>query len=140
MSEKSYNTRQRELIMNILKENPGMHLTVDELTQRLAKDNKSVGKTTVYRYLDKLVKSGVVRKYISEPGEPACYEYIADNKICHSHYHLKCSQCTELIHTNCSFLDEIKNHVMAHHDFEMSAEQTVIYGLCASCKEKGQPK
>ena len=48
----SYNTRQRELILEYIKSNAENHLTADAIA--LALKSEQVGKTTVYRYLEKL--------------------------------------------------------------------------------------
>ena len=69
--ETSYNTRQGNLILALLKKEPGKHFTADEIIVRLANDGKSVGKATVYRHLDKLIRQGLVRKYIAEEGQGA---------------------------------------------------------------------
>ena len=46
----SYNTRQRELILDYIKKNAKKHLTADDIADALKAEQ--VGKTTVYRYLE----------------------------------------------------------------------------------------
>ena len=53
--EHSYNTKQGELILNLIKSEEGKHFTADEIINLLAKEGKKVGKATVYRHLDKLI-------------------------------------------------------------------------------------
>lgn len=133
--ENSYNTKQGELILSLLKTEQGKHFTADEIISLLAKDGKRVGKATVYRHLDKLIRSGEVRKYIVEEGMSACYEYVGHNHSCKSHYHLKCSSCGELLHVKCDYLDEVSSHILGHHGFVIQPEKTVLYGLCEKCRE-----
>ncbi|HCT17126.1 MAG TPA: transcriptional repressor [Ruminococcaceae bacterium] len=133
--ETSYNTKQGSLILSFLQEQPGKHFTADDIIAELAKTGNSVGKATVYRHLDKLVKQGTVRKYIAEEGQSACFEYIDKDGDCTSHYHLKCSECGRLIHVECGYLDEVAGHILEHHGFVISPEKTVLYGVCDKCRE-----
>lgn len=135
--EHSYNTKQGELILNLIKSEEGKHFTADEIITLLANEGKKVGKATVYRHLDKLIKAGEVRKYIVEEGTSACFEYVGHNHSCKSHYHLKCSSCGELLHVRCDFLDEVSSHILGHHGFTIEPEKTVLYGLCETCREGG---
>lgn len=132
--ETSYTTRQGELILSFLKKEPGRHFTVDDIIKSLAQSGKSVGKATVYRHLDKLIKLGRVRKYIVDEGSSACFEYIGEEHHCHEHYHLKCSYCGELLHVQCEYLDKVAEHVLGHHGFVISPEKTVLYGVCENCR------
>lgn len=135
--ENSYNTKQGELILSLLKAEPGRHFTADDIMKALADSGKSVGKATVYRHLDKLIKSGEVRKYIVDEGSSACFEYIGDagKHECHEHYHLKCSSCGQLLHVKCEYLDVVSSHIFEHHGFTISPEKTVLYGVCEKCRE-----
>lgn len=133
--ENSYNTKQGSLILSLLQKQPGRHFTADDIISELAKGGRPVGKATVYRHLDKLIKQGLVRKYIAEEGQSACFEFIDKSGNCKSHYHLKCSGCGRLIHVECGYLDELARHVLEHHGFVISPEKTVLYGMCEKCRE-----
>lgn len=133
--ETSYTTKQGELILSLLKNEPGRHFTADDIIKVLSDSGKSVGKATVYRHLDKLIKAGRVRKYIVDEGSSACFEYLGDNVSCHQHYHLKCSSCGQLLHVKCEYLDEVSSHIFEHHGFTVSPEKTVLYGVCEHCRE-----
>ena len=133
--ENSYNTKQGQLIAELLKSEKGRHFTADAIISDLASKGHKVGKATVYRHLEKLINAGQVRKYIVEEGTSACYEYIGDSHECKSHYHLKCSSCGELLHIRCDFLDEVSSHILGHHGFTVKPEKTVLYGICKNCRE-----
>ena len=51
------------MVFDILLENKDRHLTADEIFEKLRKSGESVGKTTIYRHLEKLCASGEVRKF-----------------------------------------------------------------------------
>ena len=129
-----YRTRQRELIGEILRENSNGHLTVDEIVELLGARNAAVGRTTVYRCLERLTAEGKLRKY-SAAGESACYQYI-DGEECHEHFHLKCKCCGRLIHMECEHMHALSGHILNEHGFAVDPLCTVLYGICADCAEK----
>ena len=88
----SYNTKQSKMVFDILLENKDRHLTADEIFEKLRKSGESVGKTTIYRHLEKLCASGEVRKFTGGDGDSACYQYAGKNAECREHYHLKCTK------------------------------------------------
>lgn len=135
----NYKTRQRELITKLLVAHAGEHFTAAEITGMLASQGASVGKATVYRCLELMIASGEVKKYSFGEGESACYEY--QNKEGHLHYHLRCSDCGELSHMECEYLDSLPHHVFEHHGFVVDPASLVLVGRCEKCTEKqGQEK
>ena len=58
-----YKTKQKEIILNYLKQNSNTDLTADMIVNYIIKKNKKCSQTTVYRYLKQLVNEGIVRKY-----------------------------------------------------------------------------
>lgn len=133
MNNTSYKTKQREYILTFFKENAGKHFTADDIFEYLKSQGNGVGKSTVYRYLDKLEKDKMVRKYVSDNGSSACFEFISNNEHCDEHFHFKCSSCGTLLHIDCNYLCDLNNHVMSHHNFEIDYSKTVLYGICESC-------
>ena len=141
-SATTYRTRQKERIMDCLILNKNRHITADEILDELKKEDAKVGKTTVYRYLDKLVSQGTVRKYFIEEGKGACYQYMEENLPCAEHYHLKCLECGKLIHLECDYLGDMDSHIRDRHGFYVDHCKTVLYGHCGNCagKPKGENK
>lgn len=133
MQIKGYNTKQKNVIIEMLKQNKDRHLTADEMLKLLDDMNSPVGKATLYRFLDVLVSTGDLRKYITVDGEKACYQYVDDEIGCHEHYHLKCIECGKLIHVDCTYIDEIQNHIEKHHNFSVDKSRIVLYGTCSDC-------
>lgn len=129
----SYNTKQRELIMECLKNNLDKCITVEQIEKYLIERNLKVGIVTIYRYLDKLNKEGLVNKYISEKGNQTSYQYL-DNDHCNNHFHLKCTNCGKIIHLDCN---EINCHIKEEHNFDVDNSKTIIYGKCINCKKEG---
>lgn len=128
-----YNTKQQDAILSVLKSTKGKHITADEIYLKLIHQGKPVGKTTVYRHLEKLTADGTVRRFTTGDNSGACYQ-LSDSH-CNEHYHLKCSDCGKLIHVECDFLDELATHLMGDHNFELDKCKTVLYGKCKKCRE-----
>ena len=98
MSETGYKTKQKAVILDCLKNNSDREFTVDGLVELLKSESFTVGRTTVYRYLDYLVKNGDVRKFVSDSTRQATFQYIEHKHECEEHMHLKCIKCGKLIH------------------------------------------
>lgn len=127
----SYNTRQKEYILKFLMANKSRAYTADVLWEELKKDGISVGKTTVYRFLESLSVSGAVKKIKLDDNKSISYEYLGEG--CKEHYHLKCVSCGELIHTDCKILEQMREHFLSEHNFTVDNIKTVIYGKCEKC-------
>lgn len=134
MSEtREYKTRQRFAVEKILSESSG-HMTAEDIVRALEAKGEKVGRTTVYRTLERLTEDGKARKYISS-GDSSCYQFV-NNGSCSEHFHLKCEKCGKLIHIECSHLDELSSHIAEHHGFTVNILKTVLYGICRECAEK----
>lgn len=133
-SRKVYKTKQRQLILDCLINNKEKHLTADDVIDYLKDKGNPVGKTTIYRYLDKLVAEGYVRRYFVEEGVSSCYQYIEGEK-CHEHFHLKCVGCGSLMHLECNYIESLQEHISNNHKFKVDNLKTVFYGRCEGCED-----
>ena len=130
----SYNTKQSKLVYNFLQNNPHNHFSAEEVYFALISNGDNIGRTTVYRQLDKLCDENKVRKFFSGENNACCYQL--ESEDCHNHYHLKCSSCGTLIHTECDFLDKLSNHIFNDHQFRIDNSKTVLYGICQGCRKE----
>ncbi|OQB22776.1 MAG: Ferric uptake regulation protein [Firmicutes bacterium ADurb.Bin182] len=133
MASSRYETEPRSRMADYLKNNSDKHFTVDDLTESLCAQGRRVGRTTVYRNLERLVREGSVQRF-DTPGAPACYQYVSGNG-CAEHHHLHCTSCGTLIHVDCDYMDELKEHIKSEHGFAVDAGRTVLYGLCEKCRD-----
>lgn len=131
-----YITKQSTEILECLKENKNRHLTADEVYGILCSNGVSVGRTTVYRHLEKLYADSVIRKFTLGDSTSACYQFFEGDEKCFNHYHLKCTVCGKLIHAECGFLNELSEHIFNEHNFKIDGEKTVLYGVCSVCANK----
>ena len=133
MSEKvrgEYMTRGYFLVRDVLIHAKGAHLSSDDVYETLRGQGEKVGRTTVYRQLDRLVSEGRVRRTVADRGGN-CYSYITDG--CAEHYHMVCKSCGKMAHLSCDQVEELFHHIKTHHGFSIDPCQTVLYGRCAAC-------
>lgn len=143
MSKSEYKTRQKDAILDYLKQHPGKHVTAGSLQRLLEDKGIHIGTTTIYRTLDRLVAENQVRKYENGNGQSACYEYLNEETRCHpGEYHMVCERCGRLIHLHCEEMKKITDHIQAGHGFTLDPGRTVLYGICEECRllEKEEKK
>ena len=136
MAGTGYATASRKKILEYLKENHNRTLTASDIDSYLKECGNEVNITTIYRYLDKLEKEGTVMKYVAEKGSQATYQYVEVGHDCDGHLHLQCVKCGQVIHLECHFMHEILEHVEKEHGFVMQCKNSIIYGMCNTCKNE----
>lgn len=118
----------------VLKEVYGSHKHFDaeELYLRMKDRGARVSRATVYRTLNLLVTSGLVRKL--ELGETrSLYEHV----LGHAHHdHLICLRCGEVYEFNHPRIEEIQREICKQFDFDMQSHSQQIYGFCRDCRSK----
>ena len=129
-----YHTRQKDSILALLQEQEEQFLTVDEIRLRLTQDGISVGQSTVYRTVERLVADGVVSKVPSVDRSSARYCYVGRPETA-AHGKLVCLQCGATRPLECHMLDELSQHLEGAHGFRIEPSRTVLYGLCAKCAD-----
>ena len=135
MAASIYKTKQRDIILDYLKSHQDKHLTIEDINNHLKEQNEKVGQTTIYRYINMLVNDGLVRKYIVDIGQPACFQYIKNVQGCEIHYHLKCNKCGNVLHMDCGIFKEVENHLKEKHKFKMDSSKLMLYGICDNCNK-----
>lgn len=138
MSNVTYNTKQKKLLFDLMISEKSKPLSCDEITFLLLKKNTPVGKTTVYRQLEKLVLDGVIKKINVQNSKSFLYQYIDRELNCNSHMHLRCTGCGKYVHLGCDFMSKVNEHISKHHDFTVDNSNTEILGLCGSCANEGK--
>ena len=89
-----------------------------------------VDKSTVYRTLDLLEKSGCILK--SEIGGHFIYHHTEDGH----HHHMVCRSCGKSIDCNEDIFFEIKNILAKQYDFQADLKHMMVSGLCKECRSK----
>ena len=133
-----YNTKQKQVLINFLKNNTNKHYSIKEISEAVTKN--SVGKSTIYRLVDKMTEDGLIRRFRGNDGKSVLYQYIGEHRECDRHFHLKCIGCGLLIHLECDYISSLNNHIEEHHKFEIDTSKTILYGLCSKCSERNPGK
>jgi Fur family ferric uptake transcriptional regulator len=134
----NYSTKQRSAVLEYLKTMKDRHVTAAGIAAHFAENNagETVGRTTVYRQLERLEREGLIRKYTGD-ANIACYQFTGgDEEPASAHYHLKCENCGGLFHLRCRTLECIAEHILREHDFRVDSRKTVYYGICGACAQK----
>ena len=79
MNAKSqYKTRQREVLIQYFKALKSEHVSAADVCDYFKAHGETIGQSTVYRQLERLVDEGVINKYSFDPTAPACFEYVGE--------------------------------------------------------------
>ena len=141
MSEKAqYRTRQITELENYLCSMEGKHVTVSDICKYFKSQGISIGTTTVYRQLDRMVEQGLVAKYVVDGTSSACFEYLGHDEHCHKHicFHCKCEKCGKVIHLECGEMAHLGEHMLADHGFQWDFTRTVFMESVRSVEENNE--
>lgn len=128
-------TEQRARVAQVLF-STHKHVSVEEILDRLEADGVLIGKATVYRTLDLLMESGLVREHDFGEGFKR-YEYLAGPA---DHEHLICESCGKLIEFTSAEIDELQRELARAHNFKPRYHRLEVYGLCEDCRtDAAQP-
>ena len=119
-----YQTKQKELILNILKNHEGKFYTAKELLKLL---QNQVSKATLYRCVDELYQENVIKRYYNEISNSYEYQYLNNSDDCNHHLHLKCNKCGKIFH----IFDKISTNL-----FLIDYHSSIINGVCNICSNK----
>ena len=132
---KSYTTKTRQIILEYMKQQKFVTVSVADIENYLKETGIKANTTTVYRYLDKLCSEKIIIKYPDLNSDKAVYQFSGENQQCADHLHLKCICCGKVIHLDCDFMEEFKEHLFLDHGFQLQCSGDMLHGLCKDCAE-----
>lgn len=110
------------------------HFEADELLGRMKEKSLKISRATVYRTLELLVKSGMVRRvHLGE--DHYHYEHVSGNS---HHDHLICTTCGEVIEFHDELLERRQIEICEKKKFTPTFHNLQILGICGSCRRKGE--
>ena len=110
------------------------HFEADELLFKMKQNNVKISRATVYRTLELLVKSGLVRRvHLGE--DHYHYEHVSGNS---HHDHLICTACGAVIEFHDEELEQRQREICERKKFTPTFHNLQILGLCDSCRRKGE--
>jgi len=133
--KKSYRTKNKDFIMNYLEQHGDHRISAQDLYDAMIKQNLSVNMATIYRHLERLSEDGSVLRIKSNADDRNYYQYVGSHVNCEDHLHMQCSECGRMFHLECRFMDDISDHLLTHHGFQINCQKSLLVGLCAQCQE-----
>lgn len=137
MRRSTYNTANRASLLTFLEKVPDRQFTVESLYAELCAEGITIGKSSLYRILDKLCAEGTVRKFRDAERDSSFFQYVGSDAECDHHLHLKCIACGKLIHLECGMAGDLVKHIREEHGFVIDSKKSVLYGLCRECRLLG---
>jgi Fur family transcriptional regulator, ferric uptake regulator len=126
-------TKERESLLRVIF-SVHYHFEADELLFKLKEQGVKTSRATVYRTLDLLVKSGLVRRV--HLGEDH-YHYERVTKDSH-HDHLICTTCGSVIEFHDAALEALQMEICRRKKFLPTFHNLQILGICNKCQKKGE--
>jgi len=127
-------TQQREVIAELVFSSPD-HLSVEEIESRLRAKGERIGKATVYRTLEMLVRSGLVGEYDFGEGFKRYKHLFGQSQV---REHLICTDCGKVSEVQSDGLTAQQEELARAHGFQAVRYRLEIYGLCADCQAAGR--
>ena len=121
-------TRQRDVVAEsvLLSED---HLSVEQIRRRLKERGERVGTATVYRTLELLERSGLVRAHDFGQGFKR-YEPMVEQG---PHEHLICERCGRVEEFSNERLERMLPIIADEHGFQHERHRVEVYGICGAC-------
>lgn len=126
-------TQQREVVADVVFNSPE-HLSVEDIEAALKARGERIGKATIYRTMEILVRSGLVEEHDFGEGFKRYEHLFGQQRI---HEHLICTNCGKVIEFQSPEVLQVQEQTAGAHGFLPTRHRLEIYGLCASCQATG---
>jgi Fur family ferric uptake transcriptional regulator len=120
-------TRQRTVILETVR-TLGNHPSADEVYEAVRQKLPRVSLSTVYRNLEFLARSGLIRK-LEMGGLPVRF----DSSVS-PHFHIRCISCNRIDDLRGRRVVVVEDARDFDHDYEVLGYQVEFIGLCSNCR------
>ncbi len=121
-------TPARRAVLEVLATPGGEHLSHPQILAEGQKIYPKLGRATVYRTMEVLVKLRLVRPlYLNEPTQ----RFVSAEG---GHHHLVCSNCGQVVEFEHCTVDQLTSELSATYHFQISSHLLEFHGLCAACQ------
>ncbi len=124
-------TRQRDLVAQVVLLSHD-HPSVEGIRRSLKERGEHVGTATVYRTLEVLVESGLVRAHDFGEGFKRYEPMLAQA----DHEHLICERCGRVVEFQNERLERMLPIIADEHAFQHQRHRIEIYGVCRDCRRR----
>ena len=132
-------TNQRILILSVLEQNKGRHLTAEDIYELVTQEQPEIGLATVYRTIQLLWDMQPIDKINLDEG---CVRYeighLLDGGSKHNHRHLICRTCNKIIPSMMTFWKKRNVTLNVRIGFHVLDHEVKFYGICRECMKKGK--
>ena len=129
MAAKTKISKRQEQILEILK-NCNDELSGQELHRELRIGDKEMGLTTVYRNLQVLMKTGLIRSRHLPTGE------VLYTPVERDIHHLTCVQCGETSKIDGCPVKDLHEPKQVNNKFQLLFHTLEFFGLCQNCYQE----
>lgn len=126
-------TQQREMVAEVVFASDE-HLSVDDIEGALRERGERIGKATIYRTLDLLVRSRLVEEHDFQEGFKRYEHRLSSHPV---HEHMICVECGTVTEFESNELYRVENRVRSEFGFLPVRRRLEIYGLCKACQDAG---
>ena len=125
------NRPRRAIAQNLVRlGHAGSAFSADELLQKLHRTNPRIGRATVYRSIDKLVRMKVLDRIEFADGTHSFRLCESD----HHHHHLACTKCHRVIELDFCLESAMIAAIGRKESFEIADHSITLFGLCKECR------
>ncbi len=126
------NTQPRQTIARSLIRlgRTGAAFSAEDLLKRLRRSHSGIGRATVYRSIDKLVRMKVLDRIEFADGSHSF-------RLCESdghHHHLACTRCHRVIELDLCVQEEQLAAIGRREGFRIDYHSITLFGLCQDCR------
>jgi len=125
-------TRERRVLFDEVFSRHG-HLDADQLLAAMRRQGVKISRATVYRNLDLLVESGLVRRY-RLGGNRYLHEHV---HVGQSHDHLVCRSCGRVVEFVSPGIAALQAEICKAHNFDPGDHHLTISSICDECAGSG---
>lgn len=126
-------TQQREVVADVMF-NSAEHLSVEDIEAKLRERGERIGKATIYRTIEILVRSGLVEEHDFGEGFKR-YEHLFGQQP--EHEHLICTHCSKVVEFQRPEVIRVQDEIAAQYGFLPTRHKLEIYGICPDCQARG---
>lgn len=126
-------TNQREIILRELKKSK-RHLSADELYDIVKKFMPRISLATVYRNLEILSETGVIRK-LEISGRQKRFDFDVSD-----HDHIYCAMCHKVDNLNIERKNVDSEQLHVEAGYSITGYRVEVIGICPECQKKEKSK
>ncbi|WP_027340096.1 Fur family transcriptional regulator [Halonatronum saccharophilum] len=131
LAENNYKlTSQRKVILGVLLENKGEHLSAEEIYSIVKQEDPGIGLATVYRTLELFCELGITQQLTFDE---TCRRYELESEEDH-HHHLLCVKCSKVMEFNDQILEDFEKDLGKKYNFKVTEHKIKFYGYCEECQ------